>query len=486
MAKRRSENPKENPGPGAFGLFEDILADVPTLTRGEAGELLEWAHTQSEPAPQKGLANSSKSGVTVESRVSTQTSSPESWVDNLTQSLVKTKGTPRQTKVEPPIAHAPPTVAFNTEHCLGGVLHAIETTSISSGLPSPPETPRSNGGGWQIQGRSGRRAAAREERGGSGGGTDALLSVALKAAPSGSQAKGKKKFRVDWSCNMDVVAEMERQRENAHCVCVSMLRENSGTHADVKGFRSTIKHLLRTLICLATGTPDSPDTNLQDCIGVPLNPSSSAEWMRLSVWVRGSTDKTVKGVRGFILDDIGVEAERKILSQVEGLRDLFGGDRVYVSSEDWRVLWEELKVTSLKGFSEIPPMYVRIARGVIFEPGHRTSLSEFDLSKFVPTSEAAAAATGGGRFADRVREYFRMNCHHAAGGGRGIRGGDRSGRHGLAASGHSGGGVSEPMLTAEEAGDCFNTENDDRGAVEEGESDQYMWTKNSIAARLAM
>uniref|UniRef100_A0A0G4HDZ7 Uncharacterized protein n=1 Tax=Chromera velia CCMP2878 TaxID=1169474 RepID=A0A0G4HDZ7_9ALVE len=392
--------------------LKDILALVPTLTGGEAVELLEWAHTQSE------AANSSKSGVTVENKVSTQTSSSESGVDSLTQSLVETKGTPRQAKVEPLNAHAAPTVAFNTEHCLGGVLREIETISMCSGLPSPPGTPR--------------------------GDTDALCdsllsrSVALKEAPSGSQGKRGQGVHVDWSDNMDVVAEMERQGEYAHCVCVSMLRENYGTHADFKGLRNAMKGLLRMLINLAFGT--SVDNSADDCFGVPLDKSSSAGWMCFKVCVRGSCGAGKRGNRGFIPDDIGVEGEREILSQVEGLRDLFGGDRVYVSSEDWAVLASELR--KIKEFEQnvianLPPMYVRIARGVIFDAGDRASFSEFDLSKFVPTSKAAAAA-GGGSFADRVREYFRMKCRHAAGGPRAIWGGARSGRPGLA--GRSGGG----------------------------------------------
>uniref|UniRef100_A0A0G4G739 Uncharacterized protein n=1 Tax=Chromera velia CCMP2878 TaxID=1169474 RepID=A0A0G4G739_9ALVE len=490
-------------------FMKEMLVAVPSLTRCEAGELLEWAHTEPLEAQAQTVASqqnqkqksavSPTSGSVVEGGGSTKTSesvgvkslaqpadqtptlsrqtkappephppptashavpvlsaTPHAGSDSvfhpppLTQP-VETRTAMRQPDTVPPAAEtvegvAPPTVTFNTEHCLGGVLRALETDSVCSGLPSPPGTPgtSSKGGGWQIQGRAGRRAVAREEREGAGGGTDALcdslLSTALQDCPPAiikvsqqqkisSSVRDVQERRVDWSCGLSGVSQMERQREHTHYICVSMLREGFGPQPDYQGLRLAIKRLLRGLVSVATST--LVDSDATDLFSEPLTPGS-AGWMCMKVPVRGCMSQQPgggrvrlgMGSRGFVPDDIGIEGEQKILSQVEGLRDLLGGDRVYVSSEDWRVLAEEMrKVRPFRddgNFHEnkalslgLPSMYVRIARGVIFHNFQRTSLSEFDLSKFVPTSRGPR-----GSFTERAREYFRTNYHEAGPGGR--------------------------------------------------------------------
>uniref|UniRef100_A0A0G4GT97 Uncharacterized protein n=1 Tax=Chromera velia CCMP2878 TaxID=1169474 RepID=A0A0G4GT97_9ALVE len=420
-----------------------MLAAVPTLTMGEAGELLGWANI---PPSQYELVNPVDSGLMVETRqprsaksggatlLSAASDSSELEVSGSGASL---RGA---SALAPPAAQAPigkdaaaPTVDFNTEHCLGGVLNAMETLSdsVCSGLASPARTVARVEGEWQIHGKGGRRAAAQKERERSGDGSgsetealcNSLLQVDLKASPPPPEeidAKLKMKAHcVDWSCSMDAVSKIERGRQGTHCVVVSMLAENYGLHADFKGIRSAVKRLLRGLVSVATGTVLNRGN--PNFLGERLL-HSRAVCMCTKLYVHGYMDFTTKNRRKmsdlrFFPDDLEVEGERKILAEVQGLRDLFGGDRVYVSSEDWAVLSEELrKVKPFERDEEkdetlslgLPSMYVRIARGVLFGKGDRRSFSDFEVSKFVPTS-----ATPGGSFAQRVREYFRVHYHQA-------------------------------------------------------------------------
>jgi len=230
---------------------------------------------------------------------------------------------------------------------------------------------------------------------------------------------------VDWSCSLDVLRELEQQREGAHCVSMSLLTDHSfhasGRFIDTK-FKHAVKRLFRTLVSVATGT-------MVDRVGqqTPWIRSKSENFRSpqlicacVTVRVHGHVEsvprpsKPNKEDAKFVPDHLGIEGERQVLNRVQSLRDLFGGDRMYVSSEDWAVLSAELRKSHFLVEGELDmrlswkllSMYVRIARGVAFEPGNRTSLHEFDLSSFVPTS----AALGGSIFADRVRKYFRVNC----------------------------------------------------------------------------
>uniref|UniRef100_A0A0G4FNU9 Uncharacterized protein n=1 Tax=Chromera velia CCMP2878 TaxID=1169474 RepID=A0A0G4FNU9_9ALVE len=419
-------------------MLDHLLEDVPLLTKRDVFELRGWAETLSPSKP----ANPSKSGMSGETGVSRDSSD----AGNTGQSVEARPAIQPKTDAPSPAPatqtfteKSAPTVACNTEHCLWGVLRALETESACSGLASPTRTVASKGGGWQSQGKGGRgRTAGRKGSEGSGSETDARrLSETLPQVrlldvppPKSRSIDPKLKVRdrhVDWSCSMDVVEQMEREREGTHCVSLSLLAENFGPHKNVTSFRGAIKRVFRGLVSVATGT--LLQGGVADLFSVPLSPRP-AGWNCMSIKVNvhswesshSSRSKPENRQYKFAPEDIGVEGEQKILTQVQGLRDLFGGHSVYVSSEDWSVLSAEVrKVRPLENddiwqerlSSGLPPMYLRIARGVFFDKGHRESLSDFDVSKFVPTSAAP-----GGTFAERVREYFRVNYHEAGPGGR--------------------------------------------------------------------
>uniref|UniRef100_A0A0G4I0Z6 Uncharacterized protein n=1 Tax=Chromera velia CCMP2878 TaxID=1169474 RepID=A0A0G4I0Z6_9ALVE len=401
------------------GFITEMLTEVPALTRIEAKELLGWAKTS---AAQPQLPQACKSGATVHTSPSPsgdcgvrKGGSETSVID------ARERDAWAFLKIAPPAAAftevSAETAAFQTDSCLAGALPAVDTESVRSGMASPTRSLASRGGAVLLQGCVGDRGGAQGFGDGSGSETeelcDSVLQRGLRVSPNTRQDFDVRTVRqVDWSCGLDVVAEMERQREGAHCICVSIVAENPGTHPDFLSAREVALRLFQGEISVATAvwltnTRSKIQANLKE-----LHTSSGA-WIGMKYRVHVSHRD--------IPYNIGVEEERKVLAKVEGLRDLFGGDRVFVSSEDWVVLSDGLRSSVFKDRKlnetvawELPPMYVRIARGVSFEPGGRESFSNFDLSNFVPTSAAP-----GGIFAKRTREYIRTNYHETGlGGGR--------------------------------------------------------------------